>query len=59
MDIKNLKKISKAVNIGTKEYYDYIVRKCVQTIEEIPKEMDVLNLYGVGDLRLEKNHKIC
>lgn len=39
MDIKNLKKISKAVNIGTKEYYDYIVRKCVQTIEEIPNSV--------------------
>lgn len=26
----------------------------MKTIEEIPKEMDVLNLHGIGDLRFEK-----
>ena len=26
----------------------------MKTIEEIPNEMDVLNLYGIGDLRFEK-----
>lgn len=26
----------------------------MKTIEEIPKEMNVLNLYGIGDLRFEK-----